>query len=331
MYRFMQLIRLLDERMMILQRLGRIGFYGACTGQEATPIATAAALDQRDWVFPALREGALMLYRGFDLETYLSQVFGNRRDVQRGRQMPSHYADRSVNVVSWSSCIANQVPQAVGAAWAMKLRKAPTIAVGFMGDGATSEADFHYALNFAGVYRTPCVLICQNNHWSISVPTAQQTRSRTIAEKAVAYGLPFARVDGNDPLAIYAAVKEAADRARAGAGATFLELLTYRIGAHSSSDDPRVYRDEREVVEWKKRDPIDRYRRFLLASGHLSEADDAALKHELEALIAAAVQRAEAHPPPERDSVLGDVYAEEPWHLAEQRAELLGTEPSPRT
>ncbi|MCC7384265.1 MAG: 3-methyl-2-oxobutanoate dehydrogenase [Deltaproteobacteria bacterium] len=329
MYRMMMTIRLLDERMMILQRQGRIGFYGACTGQEVPPIATAAALEPTDWIFPALREGAAMLYRGFDLETYVCQVFGNRGDVLRGRQMPSHYADRRVNFVSWSSCIATQLPQAVGAAWAAKLRGDRTITAGFMGDGATSEADFHYALNFAGVYRVPCILICQNNHWSISVPTAQQTRARTIAEKAHAYGLPLARVDGNDALAVYGAVREAAARARAGGGATFIEMLTYRIGAHSSSDDPRVYRDEREVEEWKKRDPLERYRRFLIGAGHWSEAKDAAQKSELEATILATVQRAEKHPPPDRDTLFEDVYARRPWHLEEQREAFLREPPAP--
>lgn len=329
MYRMMMTIRLLDERMMILQRQGRIGFYGACTGQEVPPIATAAAIEPTDWIFPALREGAAMLYRGFDLETYVCQVFGNRGDVLRGRQMPSHYADRRVSVVSWSSCIATQLPQAVGAAWAAKIRGDRTITVGFMGDGATSEADFHYALNFAGVYRVPCILICQNNHWSISVPTAQQTRARTIAEKAHAYGLPLARVDGNDALAVYGAVREAAARARAGGGATFIEMLTYRIGAHSSSDDPRVYRDERDVEEWKKRDPIERYRRFLIAAGHWSEAQDATQKSELEAMILATVQRAEKHPPPDRDTLFEDVYAQRPWHLEEQREAFLREPPAP--
>lgn len=329
MYRYMILIRTLDERMIILQRQGRVGFYGACTGQEATPIATAMALRPTDWIFPALREGAAMLARGFDLETYVSQVFGNARDSTKGRQMPSHAADRSVNYVSWGSCIANQLPQAVGAAWAAKLRKEDTVVVGFVGDGGTSEGDFHYALNFAAVYNTPSILICQNNHWSISVPTAAQTRSRTIAEKAYAYGLPFARVDGNDALAVYGAVREAAHRARTGGGATFLEMLTYRIGAHSTSDDPRVYRDEREVELWKTRDPVERLRRFLISAGHWDDARDAALKAETDAFVLATVTRAEAHGPPARETLFDDVYARRPWSLEDQREAFLQTPPAP--
>lgn len=323
MYRIMQLIRILDERMMILQRQGRIGFYGACTGQEAAPVGTVAALHDRDWIFPALREGVTMLYRGFDLETYVCQVFGNAGDVLKGRQMPSHYASRSVNVVSWGSCIGTQIPQAVGTAMAAKYKKDDVVATAFMGDGATSEGDFHTALNFAGVFKAPAIFVCQNNHWSISVPTAKQTASRTIAEKAVAYGLPYARVDGNDVLAVYGAVKEARERAARGEGATFLELLTYRIGAHSSSDDPRVYRDEAEVEVWKARDPLARYRKYLIAEGELSEKEDERQKAELTELVADAVKRAEARPNPAAETLFDDVYAQRPWHLEEQKQELL--------
>jgi len=328
-YETMVLIRTLDERMVTLQRQGRIGFYGTCTGQEAPPIATAAALRSTDWLFPALREGAAMLYRGFDLETYVCQVYGNAGDVLKGRQMPSHYADRRVHSVSWSSCIANQLPQAMGAAWAAKLQKHDTIAVGFVGDGGTSEGDFHYALNFAAVYQAPVVLICQNNHWSISVPTSGQTRSRTIAEKAYAYGLPFARIDGNDALAVYASVKEAAERARSGGGPTFLEMLTYRIGAHSTSDDPRVYRQESEVEIWRARDPIDRLRRFLVGEGKWDLDREAALKGKTEARVLAAVKAAEARPLPARETLFDDVYATRPWNLEEQRAAFLETDPAP--
>lgn len=320
----MLLIRQLDERMMILQRQGRIGFYGACTGQEAPPIGTAAALDANDWIFPGLREGAAMLYRGFSLESYVCQVFGNSGDVLKGRQMPSHYADRSVSYVSWGSCIGTQLPQAVGAAWAQKLRRDDAITVGFSGDGGTSEADFHTAMTFAKAKQAPVVLICQNNHWSISVPTARQTNARTIAEKAVAYGIPYARVDGNDVLAVFGAVQEAAARARSGRGPSFLEMLTYRIGAHSSSDDPRVYRDEREVDEWKKRDPIARYVAFLENVGHVTTAELEAKKAAIAEEVAAAIKAAESKPPVAKESLFDDVYATLLPHLREQRAQFLG-------
>src|SRR5580704_1818921 len=180
-YREMRRLRLIDARMVLLQRQGRIGFYGACTGQEAVPIATGLVVEKGDWVFPALREQSVMLVRGFPLTKFLAQVFGNSGDVNKGRQMPSHQSGREVNQVAWSSCIGPQIPQAVGTAWAMKLKKANSVSIGFCGDGATSQPDFHSAMNFAGVFSVPCVLVCQNNQWSISVPVSRQTASRTIA------------------------------------------------------------------------------------------------------------------------------------------------------
>ncbi|HEY8429577.1 MAG TPA: thiamine pyrophosphate-dependent enzyme, partial [Sandaracinaceae bacterium] len=232
MYRALLLIRRIDERMLGKQRQGKVGFYGTITGQEATPIATAFALEDHDWVFPALREAAIMLCRGFPLATWLAQVYGNERDVLKGRQMPSHMSGRSVNQVAWSSCIGPQIPQAVGAAYAARLRGDDVVTVGFLGDGASSQPDFHHAMTFAARWKVPVIVVCQNNHWSISVPTRKQTASATIAVKAKAYGIPGVRVDGNDVLAVYAAVKAAADRARAGGGPTFVECVTYRMGPH---------------------------------------------------------------------------------------------------
>jgi pyruvate dehydrogenase E1 component alpha subunit len=318
-YREMRRLRLIDARMIALQRQGRVGFYGACTGQEAVPIATALALEASDWVFPALREQSVMLVRGFPLSSFIAQVFGNSGDILKGRQMPSHHSGRAVNQVSWSSCIGPQIPHAVGAAWAMKMRKARTIAVAFLGDGATSQPDFHAALNFAGVYKTPCVIICQNNQWSISVPVARQTASATLAIKGRAYGVPSVRVDGNDLLAVYAVVRDAAQRARSGEGPTFIEALTYRIGAHSTSDDPTRYRTDAEVAAWQKKDPLDRLRRHVVLLGLTDDAKDAALDAELGAEIAAAVKEVEDLPPPDRDTLFEDVYAELPWSLREQR------------
>jgi pyruvate dehydrogenase E1 component subunit alpha len=317
-YREMRRLRLIDARMIALQRQGRVGFYGACTGQEAVPIATALAIEPSDWVFPALREQSVMLVRGFPLTSFIAQVFGNAGDVLKGRQMPSHHSGRVVNQVSWSSCIGPQIPHAVGAAWAMKIRKAPSIAVGFLGDGATSQPDFHAALNFAGVYKTPSVLICQNNQWSISVPVARQTASATIAIKGRGYGVPSVRVDGNDVLAVYEVVREAARRARGGEGPTFIEAVTYRIGAHSTSDDPTRYRADAEVAAWQKKDPLDRLRRHVVLLGLTDDAKDAALDEEPNGEIATAVKEVEDLPPPERSTMFEDVYAEMPWNLREQ-------------
>ena len=328
-YREMRRVRLLDARMITMQRQGRVGFYGAAQGQEAVPIATALKLKECDWVFPELREQIIMLVRGFPLRSFIAQVFGNSGDLLKGRQMPSHPSGRSVNQVSWSSCIGPQLPQAVGAAWAMRARKTGAIAVGFCGDGATSQGDFHCAMNFAGVWKVPCVLICQNNHWSISVPTEKQTASRTIAIKARAYGFPGLRVDGNDLLAVYRVVQEAADRARSGGGPTFIEAVTYRMGAHSTSDDPTRYRSQGEVDSWAKKDPLDRLRKHLVHLGAVTDDGDAALDKEVAQEIAAAVDEVEKMPPPERATLMQDVYADLPWHLREQLAELQNGSPAP--
>ena len=237
-YTEMLRLRILDQRMLTLQRQGRIGFYGTATGEEAAIIGSAFALGKDDWIFPALRQGGAALLRGYPLVEYISQCMGNAADKTKGRQMPSHYCYRPANFVSWSSCIGTQIPHAVGVAWAMKIRGDQNVAVAYMGDGATSQGDFHVAMNFAGVYKVPVVFFCQNNQWSISVNIKQQTASESIAIKAVAYGFEGVTVDGNDVLAVYSATKDAVDKARAGNGPALVEAVTYRMGAHSSSMIP---------------------------------------------------------------------------------------------
>jgi pyruvate dehydrogenase E1 component alpha subunit len=330
LYREMLRLRTLDERMMTLQRQGRVGFYGACTGQEAATLASSIAFEKNDWIFPALREGGAMLLRGFPLVPYLCQIFGNAGDETKGRQMPSHMASKSVNQVSWSSCIGTQLPQAVGAAMAAKIKGDKNVIAAYMGDGATSEGDFHVALNFAGVFKAPVVFICQNNHWAISVPTAKQTASESIAIKAQAYGFPGVKVDGNDAIAVYEAVKAAVDKARSGGGPTLVECETYRIGAHSSSDDPTRYRDEKEVEVWKKRDPLDLLRGKLTSWGLWSAREEDELKAKLLDEVNAAIAEAEKKPDPERQTLFDDVYSVLPWPLREQRDEMLAAPPVPR-
>lgn len=323
LYRAMLRVRILDDRMITLQRQGRVGFYGACTGQEAATLGSAYALRPTDWIFPALREASAMLMRGFPLMPWLAQVFGNSADVTRGRQMPSHQAGRQVNQVSWSSCIGTQLPQAVGAAWAAKLRHDDCVVMAYMGDGATSSADFHVAMNFAGVFKVPVVFVCQNNHWSISLRTDQQTAAESIAIKACAYGFPGVKVDGNDVEAVHAAAKEAVERARGGGGPTLIEAETYRMGAHSTSDDPTRYRDQKEVDLWKTRDPIDRLQAKLLKSKGWDERQDEALRSELLAEVNQAITDAEAQPPPSDETMFEDVYAHEPWNITEERTQYL--------
>jgi pyruvate dehydrogenase E1 component alpha subunit/2-oxoisovalerate dehydrogenase E1 component alpha subunit len=328
-YRHMRRLRLLDARMILLQRQGRIGFYGACTGQEAVPIATGLVARPDDWVFPALREQSIMLVRGFPLRAFVAQVFGNSGDVLKGRQMPSHPSGKQVHQVSWSSCICPQVPQAVGAAWAMKKEKRDAVAFGFSGDGATSQADFHAAMTFASAFKAPVIIVCQNNHWSISVPTARQTASRTIAVKGRAYGIPSVRVDGNDLLAVHAVLEAATERARRGDGPTFVEALTYRIGAHSTSDDPTRYRTDAEVESWKKKDPVDRLARHLRRIGAIDDASEKQLEAELGAELGEVIKAVEELGPPSRVSLFDDVYAEPTWNLREQRELLAKLPPAP--
>jgi pyruvate dehydrogenase E1 component alpha subunit/2-oxoisovalerate dehydrogenase E1 component alpha subunit len=213
------------------------------------------------------------------------------------------------------------VVHAVGAAMAAKIKKDPIVTLGFVGDGATSEPDFHSAMNFAAVYKAPCVIVCQNNHWSISVPTSKQTASKTIAAKAAAYGMPGVRVDGNDVVIVHRVLAEAIERARRGEGPTFIEAVTYRIGPHSSSDDPTRYRSDEEVELWKRRDPLLRLTALMHARGLVDEAKLATLKAELASEIDRAISEVETLPPPARQTLFEDVFGSLPWHLREQAAE----------
>jgi pyruvate dehydrogenase E1 component alpha subunit len=317
--------RLLDQRLLPLQRQGRIGFYIGATGQEAGIIAGAHVLGPQDWFVPGLRETSAALYRGFPLRTHLAQVFGNANDLTHGRQMPCHSGSRASHHVVMSSCVSSQLPHATGLAMAAKISGDKAVALGYCGDGGTSEEDFHVALNFAAVFKAPVVIVCQNNQWAISTPLELQTASATIAQKGLAYGLPSVRVDGNDVFAMYAAIKEAADRARAGDGATFIEALTYRIGPHSSSDDPTRYRDDAEPEAWRKKDPLVRYKTWLLANGVFTAEAEAQLAAELEREIREGILLEEAVGPPTRRSMIEDVFAEPTWNLEEQLAELERT------
>jgi pyruvate dehydrogenase E1 component alpha subunit/2-oxoisovalerate dehydrogenase E1 component alpha subunit len=259
------------------------------------------------------------------LDRYVAQVVGNSLDVQKGRQMPCHYSWRPAHFVAWSSCIGTQLPHAVGVAYGAKYRRQPIVVLAYLGDGATSEPDFHAALNFAGIWKVPVVFLCQNNQWAISVPVSLQTASESIAAKAAAYGLPGVRADGNDVLAVYGATVEAVSRARAGEGPTLIEAVTYRMGAHSSSDDPKRYRKEEETAEWARRDPIERLRAYLESRGLWDRAREEALLAELDGMIQEAVAKVEAAPPMPVETMLQDVYAESSPYLRWELEELRGT------
>ena len=317
-------IRVTDARMMALQRQGRIGFYGEATGQEAAVVGSAAASEPDDWIVPALREAGVGLFRGMTLDSYIAQIFGNAADPTKGRQLPCHPCDREHHYVVMSSCVSTQIPHAVGIAMAMKIRgHLGKVCFGYMGDGGTSEGDFHVALNFAGVSKAPCVLICQNNQWAISTPGHAQTASASIAMKGSGYGLEALRVDGNDVLAVYRAVKYAADKARRGDGATFMELLTYRVGAHTSSDDPSRYRDEAVTDVWKgQRDPLRRFEALLVARGWLAAGEREAIAQQLETDVRDAIARQEAIAMPALETLIDDVYEQPTWLLREQLTEV---------
>ncbi|MBI5849609.1 MAG: 3-methyl-2-oxobutanoate dehydrogenase [Planctomycetes bacterium] len=293
-------------------------------GQEAATVGSVAALDERDWIFPALREGAAAMMRGLPLHVAIAQLIGNDLDRCRGRQMPCHYTFREGRYHAMSSVIGTQISHAVGAAMAAKLRRDDVVIAGYLGDGATSSNDFHAGMNFAAVFAAPVVLICQNNQWAISVPLSQQSASETLAMKADAYGMPSVRVDGNDVLAVFAATRDAVARARRGDGPTFLELVTYRRLGHSSSDDPSRYRDEAEVAAWEKRDPIERMRRHLESGGAWNKDHEQELQDRIARDVNEAIRVAESAGPVSPSTLIDDVFATPTPQLEEQLRFAIG-------
>ena len=323
LFRFMLLERLLDNRMLSLQRQGRIGFYGPAVGQEAAIVGGAFAMEPQDWIFPQYREVGAALLRGMPLKALICQFMGNSEDIARGRQMPCHYTWKAGHFVAISSVVGSRIPHAVGAAWAAKLRHEDVAVLCYMGDGVTSTGDFHVGMNFAGVFEAPVVFLCNNNQYAISVPYAQQTASETIAQKAKAYGFEGIRVDGMDALAVYRAVHDARLKAHEGGGPTLVEALTYRLGPHSSSDDPSRYRPDAELERWQKKDPLDVLRRYLRHKGFLDETAEAKLGEGLEAEISQAIREAEAFPAPAVETLFTDVFAERTPALQEQMTEAM--------
>ncbi|MGA7924142.1 MAG: pyruvate dehydrogenase (acetyl-transferring) E1 component subunit alpha [Thermoplasmata archaeon] len=321
-YRTMLVARTMDERCLTLQRQGRIGFYAPLQGQEAAQVGAAMALDPKDWVFPAYRELGVALVRGIPLKLLLDQFIGNAGDRIKGRQMPNHYGYPEYRFVSISSPVGTQITQAVGAAMAAQRRHDAVVTMTFFGDGTTSSNDFHAGLNFAGVFRAPTIFFCQNNQWAISVPRSRQTHSETLAQKAEAYGFPGVVVDGDDLHAVYRVVSEARRRAMAGEGPTLIEAQVYRLGPHSTSDDPRRYRQEAEVEEWRGRDPIERLKAELVASGALTDEADASLRTAVREEISSALKAAEETPPIDPMTMLDDVLAAPTPNLEDQRNAL---------
>jgi 2-oxoisovalerate dehydrogenase E1 component alpha subunit len=323
LYRHMVLERHLDNRMLSLQRQGRIGFYGPAVGQEATIVGGAFAMMPQDWIFPQYRETGAALLRGLPLRTLICQFLGNADDLSKGRQMPCHYTWKDGRFVSISSVVGPRITQAVGAAWAAKIRGDDTAALVYFGDGASSTGEFHQGMNFAGVFVAPVVFLCNNNQYAISVPFSKQTAAKTVAGRAKAYGFEGTRVDGMDALAVYRAVHDACLKAHEGGGPTLVEALTYRLGPHSSSDDPARYRPEGELESWQRRDPVDLFRKYLIHKALWSEDEDAHLAEAVEAEISVAIKEAEAVSLPRTETLFEDVYAHPPGALAEQREDTL--------
>jgi pyruvate dehydrogenase E1 component alpha subunit len=312
-YRNMVLTRMADDKAIKLQRQGRLGAYPPSKGQEASQIGPAAAMEKDDWTVWAFRELGNLLYRGVPLWMIYLYWMGN----EEGSNYPV-----DVRVTPSAVPVGSQVPHAVGIAYAARMRKERSAVVCYFGDGATSEGDFHEGLNFAGVMRTPNVFICQNNQWAISVPRERQTASRTIAQKAIAYGFPGILVDGNDALAMYAATKEALMRAKNGEGPTLIESYTYRMGDHTTSDDATRYRVEKELAEWKEKDPVKRFKVYLEARGTWSETKEKDLQDEISTFIENEVKKAETVPKPSIEDMFKFTYAEMTDDLQEQLESL---------
>lgn len=320
-YRTMKLVRAFDDICLKLQRSGRIGFSIPNLGIEACQVGAASALRKDDWFFPSYRDFGMALYHGVDPLDMMNNMFGNAHDNAVGRQMPVHFSFVDpIHFVSISSPLGTHVPQAVGAAYAMQQRGEDKVALASFGDGSTSTLGFHSGMLFAGVWKAPVIFLCQNNGYAISLPASEQTASESYAIKGKAYGVPSVQVDGNDLFAVRAAVGEAAERARAGEGPTLIEALTFRMGGHSTSDDPTAYVPKEEVEAWKAKDPIDRYERFLTGRGLIDQAGIETLTSECLAQIDAAAKAAETVGQPALETIFSDVYAELPAHLRAQGA-----------
>jgi 2-oxoisovalerate dehydrogenase E1 component alpha subunit len=333
MLRDMMLVRVYDDRMYRAQRQGKTSFYMKSTGEEAVAVAAAHALDRDDMCFPTYRQQGLLVARDYPLVEMMCQIYSNRRDKLKGRQLPVMYSDRAHGFFSISGNLATQVPQAVGWAMASAIKGDSRIAAAWIGDGSTAEGDFHAACTFAAVYRAPVILNVVNNQWAISsfsgIAGGELT---TFAARAIGYGIAGLRVDGNDALAVYAATRWAADRARANFGPTLIEMFTYRVEGHSTSDDPSVYRPKDAGAKWPLGDPLERLRRHLVALGEWDDERHEALAAQIADEVRTAQREAEKHGtlvsstidfPQDVRTMFDDVFAEMPWHLREQQAQMV--------
>ncbi|RME47390.1 MAG: thiamine pyrophosphate-dependent dehydrogenase E1 component subunit alpha [Chloroflexi bacterium] len=315
MYRTMVLSRRLDERMWVLQRQGKVAFHISCQGHEATQVGAVWALDrERDILHPYYRDIGMVLRFGVTPRELMLALFAKQGDVSSGsRQMPSHFSKKEARIISGSSPVATQIPQAAGIALASKIRGEDVVTLTCFGEGASSKGDFHEGLNFAGIWKLPVIFLCENNQYAISVHQSKQMAIENVADRAAGYGFPGVVVDGNDVLAVYEVTRRAVERARAGEGPTLIEAKTYRIVPHSSDDDDRVYRSRDEVEPWREeRDPIRRFREYLLDHGVITEADVDEIEDEVMAIVNDATEFADEAPFAPPEYALERVYAATP-------------------
>lgn len=322
-YQAMLYTRTLDERMVAAQRQGRLSFYLTCTGEEASCIGTAAGVQSQDMIMAQYREQGALRYRGFTTDQFMSQLLGNEHDLGKGRQMPVHYGSSKLNYMTVSSPLATQIPQAAGYAYGQKLSGIDACTLCYFGEGAASEGDFHAGLNIAAVLRAPVIFICRNNGYAISTPTDEQFSGDGIASRGVGYGIETIRVDGNDILAVLEATQAARAFVIEHKKPVLIETMSYRLGAHSTSDDPSGYRSREEEDVWRDKDPISRMKNWLVDQGWWSDAEDTVLLEDYRGRLLAALKKAEKCSAPPIHSMITDVYDRPTANLHDQYEQLL--------
>ncbi|MFJ8256160.1 thiamine pyrophosphate-dependent dehydrogenase E1 component subunit alpha [Peribacillus asahii] len=313
MFRTMLLARRIDERMWLLNRSGKIPFVISCQGQEAAQVGAAFALDRKlDYVLPYYRDVGVVLAFGMTARDLMLSGFAKLEDPNSGgRQMPGHFGQKCNRIVTGSSPVTTQVPHAVGIALAGKMKREKLVTFVTFGEGSSNQGDFHEGINFASVHKLPVIFMCENNKYAISVPISKQLACENVSDRAIGYGIPGVTVDGNDPLAVYQAVKEAADRARAGHGPTLIETVSDRLTPHSSDDDDRVYRTQEEVAEAKIKDALFTFSQYLKDVGVMDEEREKQLNEEVMQIVNEATDYAEQAPYASPEYAMKHVYGEE--------------------
>lgn len=307
-YKTLAFHRVLDERMVASQRQGRLSFYMAALGEEAASVGGAAGLKSQDMIMSQYREQGALMFRGFSLENFMNQMFSNEKDLGKGRQMPIHYGSNELNYMTISSPLGTQIPQATGYAYGQKLQGLDAVTLCYFGEGAASEGDFHAGLNMAAVHQAPVIFFCRNNGYAISTPSDEQFKGNGIASRGVGYGIKTLRVDGNDILAVVKATQIAREYALKESEPVLIEAMSYRLGAHSTSDDPSGYRTREEEAKWQANDPILRMKNWLMAQSWWDEAQEKSLFEKLREEVLAAVKVSEKTDKPHIDTLITDVY-----------------------